>query len=192
MEAVVSQKLYCYVDESGQDTKGKFFVVSAVVFDEKRDEAYSVIEVLERESGKGKSKWIKTAKAARITFMDAVISNSVFHGCLNYAIYRNSTEYLLHTARTTQRAILGRAQPDHKATIIVDGLEGSQEQLFRNLIRGGGVRHKTIRGLRDEADAGIRLADMLCGFVRAALLPPREPYATMLQRAKAKNCILEL
>lgn len=26
------QKLYCYVDETGQDTQGAFFLVSAVVF----------------------------------------------------------------------------------------------------------------------------------------------------------------
>ncbi len=32
------KKLYCYVDESGQDTKGDIFVVSVVVTDDNRDE----------------------------------------------------------------------------------------------------------------------------------------------------------
>ena len=31
------KKLYCYVDESGQDTKGGFFVVSIVVLEKERD-----------------------------------------------------------------------------------------------------------------------------------------------------------
>jgi hypothetical protein len=32
------QNLYCYVDETGQDTNGKFFVVSVVIADSRRDE----------------------------------------------------------------------------------------------------------------------------------------------------------
>lgn len=34
----VKQKLYCYVDENGQDTKGDIFIVSIVVTGKERDE----------------------------------------------------------------------------------------------------------------------------------------------------------
>lgn len=51
------KKLYCYVDESGQETLGRIFVVSVVVIVENRDEIFSLCEQLEQVSGKGKHKW---------------------------------------------------------------------------------------------------------------------------------------
>jgi hypothetical protein len=33
----VKQKLYCYVDETGQDTLGQFFIVSVVITEDIRE-----------------------------------------------------------------------------------------------------------------------------------------------------------
>lgn len=41
---MVSQKLYCYVDETGQDTLGKIFVVSVIVAKEDREEITQTLE----------------------------------------------------------------------------------------------------------------------------------------------------
>jgi hypothetical protein len=46
-------KLYCYVDESGQDTEGQFFIVSVVVTGRERDEVTRQLEQIEHQSGKG-------------------------------------------------------------------------------------------------------------------------------------------
>ena len=46
-------KLYCYVDETGQDTEGRFFLVSVVVTGVERDEMRTWLETVEKESGKG-------------------------------------------------------------------------------------------------------------------------------------------
>jgi len=46
------QKLYCYVDESGQDTRGKLFVVSVVVAAEDRGISLEQLEKIEDETGK--------------------------------------------------------------------------------------------------------------------------------------------
>lgn len=48
------QKLYCYVDENGQDTKGDIFIVSVVVTGKERDRLLNLCEEIEVESGKGK------------------------------------------------------------------------------------------------------------------------------------------
>ena len=50
------QKLYCYVDETGQDTKGKLFIISIVLTERERDELEKRIEEIEQKSGKGKLK----------------------------------------------------------------------------------------------------------------------------------------
>ena len=45
-------KLYCYVDESGQDTGGRIFVVAIVGRGENRDKLLDLCEQLEKVSGK--------------------------------------------------------------------------------------------------------------------------------------------
>jgi len=40
----VMQKLYCYIDETGQDTKGKLFLVSIVIQEQEREELREKIE----------------------------------------------------------------------------------------------------------------------------------------------------
>ena len=55
------QKLYCYVDETGQDTKGDLFLVALVVTGSERDELIREAERIEETSGKGLMKWRKTA-----------------------------------------------------------------------------------------------------------------------------------
>ncbi len=53
------QRLFCYVDESGQDTEGQLFIVSVVLAQAERDSLISLWEQIEQQSGKGSSKWVK-------------------------------------------------------------------------------------------------------------------------------------
>ena len=48
------QKLYCYVDETVQDTKGKLFIVSVIVTEGEREQLARQLEEIEKNSGKGK------------------------------------------------------------------------------------------------------------------------------------------
>lgn len=52
-----AKKLYCYVDETGQDTKGEIFVVSVIVAQKDRDEIMELLETIEQETGKKATKW---------------------------------------------------------------------------------------------------------------------------------------
>src|SRR5476651_2503926 len=71
-----TQKLYCYVDETGQDTKGRFYIVVAVATAIPREELYAVLEAAEAESGKGKLKWHKNSTQKR----DAYIAKALQSG----------------------------------------------------------------------------------------------------------------
>jgi hypothetical protein len=42
-----TQKLYCYVDETGQDTKGDLFLVALVITGSERDEVLREAERIE-------------------------------------------------------------------------------------------------------------------------------------------------
>ncbi len=185
------QKLYCYVDETGQDTNGEFFLVAAVVIGQDRDAILPILETIERQSGKNKVKWVRARESFNQAYMEAVLAESCFKGRLSFAVYRNSTEYLQHRVQATQLAISKYAEERYKATIIVDGLQGKQVRDFRNLLRIVGIRFKTVRGIRDEADAFVRLADAVCGFTRNGLAG-HAVFAPMLEDAFKRDCILPL
>ena len=185
------QKLYCYIDETGQDTRGEFFLVSAVIFGSERDNVRDLLENIERKTGKGRVKWIRTKEEAKRTYMEAILANEIFRGRLMYMVYRNTTAYPELLAQTTKVAVEKVAEPEYKVTVVVDGLEGRQKQLFTNLIRSLGVRHKTVRGIRDETDAFIRLADALCGFARAGL-NNHTVFAPIFKQAQEKGYIVRL
>jgi len=69
-----TQKLYCYVDETGKDTLGQLFVVSVVTAKEDRAALCQRLERLEQISGKGHVKWHRTKHLARLAYIRAVLT----------------------------------------------------------------------------------------------------------------------
>jgi len=66
-------KLYCYVDETGQDTAGRFFLVSVVLIDSaKKDELENQLEEIEKRTGKNKKKWAKEEIGIRIRYIKEI------------------------------------------------------------------------------------------------------------------------
>jgi hypothetical protein len=62
-----------------------------------------------------------------------------------------------------------KAQGAYRVTISVDGLTRTEQQVFANSLRVRGIGPRKIRGVRDEkSNAGIRLADAICGLIRDA------------------------
>ncbi len=54
------EKLYCYVDETGQDTKGAIFIVAAIISDGEQSVLEKFLLGCEKASGKGIKKWTHT------------------------------------------------------------------------------------------------------------------------------------
>jgi len=59
------QKFYCFVDESGQDTKGGIFIVTVVVLEEDREQVIRFCEDLEIQTRKGTQKWRRSTHQSR-------------------------------------------------------------------------------------------------------------------------------
>jgi hypothetical protein len=186
------QKLYCYVDESGQDTGGKFFIVSVVVTDHERDQMTEVCEQIEIASGKRRRKWIKADHAKRIEYIQRIFREPDFSGKLNVATYQNSKEYLSPTVLTIARAILFRGESDYKATILIGGLPRAHEKWIGNELRHLRISVRKVRGTRtDDNDALIRLADAVCGLVRGAIESSTEMQG-LVDLAKSSGLLKEL
>jgi hypothetical protein len=89
----MSVKLYCYVDETGQDTRGVFFMVGVVVADQDRDAIRNLCLAFERLSGKGRAKWLKAGFRQKRDYIGRVLYEPSFNGRLFVAVYQRTQEF---------------------------------------------------------------------------------------------------
>lgn len=177
MDTTAPQKLYAYVDESGQDTEGRFFVVSVVLVGPERDVVLQRLEALEARSRKGRVKWRRARYSFRQAYITGLTDIPHLAASIFVATFRNTRQYFDLTVESTARAITAKVQGQaYRVTIFVDGLTRHERTMFTTRLRARGIERKKVRGVRDEqSDAGIRLADALCGLVRDA--EEGEPWA---------------
>lgn len=99
------QKLFCYVDETGQDTAGTLFVVSVIVVQQDRQELSDLLEAMEAETGKKKTKWIRTKRAFRLAYIERVLRSGRFQGKILYSISEGTKAYREATLMAVAAAI---------------------------------------------------------------------------------------
>ncbi len=160
------QTIYAFVDETGQDTKGELFIVSVVVTDEEYECINDALIEIEQRSKKGLDKWRKARFKRRLAYIKAVIANPLFNGAIFFSHYTESQAYFELTVETTARAIQRKAEETQPATVVVDGLSGQSIDRFKKSLRKLQVNARKVRGVRDESEPIIRLADAIAGFVR--------------------------
>ncbi|MDH3603453.1 MAG: DUF3800 domain-containing protein [Candidatus Tectomicrobia bacterium] len=172
----MTQKLYVYSDESGQDTEGRLFVVATMAVpaeDQVRNRG--LLEHIEKESGKGKRKWTHATPRQRRVYMESVLRRRSFHGRLFYAHFTDTTAYAHCTLETIAGSVnrVAVGQPCD-ATILIDGLPRNLRHRSAASLRWQlpqeSVRVEKVRGLNEQSDALMRLADALAGLVRHAML----------------------
>lgn len=185
-----SKKLYCYVDETGQDTEGRFFIVVTLLVGSERDHLEHFLEEIERESGKGKRKWIKTRAKEREKYLEIALTPKYLKGKIFYRIQKDTKAYEEQTVITIEQAIhqytsFNRVK-DYKITVVIDGLSKKGEQRVGSALRRAGIKIRKVRGGRDESTALLRLADMVAGLLR-------EPdYSNLVEKLEKEKVINEL
>lgn len=187
------QKLYCYVDESGQDTEGRLFVVAVVVLGSDKEALFAACEQFEQVSGKGKFKWGKAEHKRRMDYLRRVFADSRFKENLRYCIFRNTTGYDQATITAIARAIQSRKPTDSFTTLVyVDGLTKTKKQEYSRELRKLGVPTYKVQGVtKDENNALTRLADAIAGFVRD-VLDGNEDMRPLFEKAKNEDVLLEV
>lgn len=185
------QKLYCYVDETGQDTEGVLFLVSVVITEQEHEAFARELERIETETGKRRVKWHKTSIERKTAYIRAILACPIFQRTIFFSHYTDSKAYVDLTVYTTAKAILQRAGSDYKATVIVDGLSGSEVRHFSSELRKLHIRIRKVRGARDESEPGIRLADAFAGFLRDAI-EGKEYAEKLYQEARKRGIVREV
>ena len=80
---------------------------------------------------------------------------------------QESKEYKEVTLVTIASAITSAKDTEnYKASIFIDGLPNSEINTVAVKLRGIGIRTDRVRGVKDENEALIRLADAVSGLVR--------------------------
>lgn len=161
------QKLYCYVDETGQDTEGELFIVSVVITKQDREEVIKALEKFEKETGKGKTKWIRTKNEFKVAYLERILSSKMFKNKIYYSLSKDTKSYKEMTLITIASAITAaKDQEYYQALVYIDGLSKSEIPKVGSALRKIGIHTEKVRGIKDEDDAVIRLADAISGLIR--------------------------
>ena len=164
------KNLCCFVDETGIDTEGSFFLVVCILIDQRDQETIEQkLEELEKTTRKGNYKWTRAAFDRKEQFLEKLAAFRELKACIFYAIYRETKEYTTLTALTVAKAVLAktdRSEEDYQANVIIDALSRSDAQKVRHQLKLLKIHYRVIKGLKDEQSALLRLADSMAGFLR--------------------------
>ena len=187
-------KLYCYVDENGQDTLGRIFVVSVVAIEKQRDELLAVCEQLEQVSEKRKDKWGAAKHDRRMKYLRCIFADERFKGSLRYEVFYNTRDYDTSTITAIASAVKWNEITDkYVAFIYVDGLTKTKRREYGARLRHLGLMVHQVQGIaKDETNALTRLADAIAGFVRDAIDSQSEEIKELFQKAKRDGVIVEI
>ncbi len=185
------QKLYCYVDETGQDARSNVFIVVAVVSEDEQSQLRQQLINTEQASGIGISKWSNASHDRRMKFLQTVLDQDIAKGDLFYSSYEKPIPYFLPMLDLVAKSIKAKAKGAYKTKIYVDGIDRKKAKELTNALRVEGISLGMVKMRRDESEPLIRLADRWVGCVRAAIEKNREA-KTLVKRAKEEGYLQEI
>ena len=184
------------VDESGQDTRGEFFIVASIIIAaENRDEARQFCESLEKTSGKGKIKWASARRDKRSAYLYTAIQEADSLGVtFFYSIFRRTTDYDRATIEGIARAVHRLRHSASRVYVHVDGLTKPKCSDYKTRLRRLGCRRvRDVRGIKKtQNDPLIRLADALAGALGESRKYQDSQLAELFSKAEEDGTLVEL
>lgn len=169
---------YCFVDETGQHTLGKYFVVALAMIPADQ-ETFETIENIclgfESQSKKGRAKWAKAKKPYRLEYARLILTKPTLQDLgaqLFMVTYRETTDYDGATSDAVAKT-LQAFDPLAKITVLIDGLPKTKQQKIANYLRNSNcLVHKVRSVKKDEYSPHMRIVDTLAG-TGGALADPK-------------------
>jgi Protein of unknown function (DUF3800) len=157
------QKLYCYVDETGQDKTSSLFIVVAIVSAAEQDRLRETLVEIEREAGTGARKWHKSHASRRLRYLNLALERRIGAGEVFFGSYQKPLPYFFPMLDVLERAIRRKAVTPYTARVFVDGIDKKKAAELTNALRLRDISLEMVRSRRDESEPVIRLADMWAG-----------------------------
>ena len=129
------QKLYCYLDESGQDSKSEFFIVTAVVSAENQDLLRKKLIEIEFKAKIGRRKWHKSQLERKIKYLRLLLKQELTKGDVYYGYFKKPLPYFLPILETLEKSIKDKAKEDYRAIIYIDGIDRKKARELTNALR---------------------------------------------------------
>lgn len=185
------QKLYCYVDESGQDTKSDIFVVVAVVNDKNQDAVRDKLLQLEKQTKIKAMKWHKTPHDIRNNFLELQIERKILIGDIFFGRFPKPIPYFLPMLEVIEKAIKTKARTNYSCNVYIDSIDLKKSKELTNALRVKHINMPLIKSRRDESEPIIRLADRWAGYIRG-LQFEKNQNENLFKKAIKLKCIREI
>jgi len=182
MGSRAKEKLYCYVDETGQDARASIFVVVAIIAAGEQEDIRRACMEAEHTAGTGHRKWHKSRAARRLRYIETVVERKICCGDVFFGTFEKPLPYFFPFIEVIEQAIKARVVGAYAARVYVDGIDRQKAQELTNALRARGISLELVKGRRDESEPLIRLADMWAGCIRGALAGSKKESA-LLNRA---------
>lgn len=185
------QKLYCYVDESGQDTASDFFVVVAVITEGDQQSIREHLERIERNAGTNRKKWHKVRHENRMRYLSAVLEQKIAAGNVYVVHYKKPIPFFFPMIVLLEKAIKQAAKEAHRANVYVDGIDDQKAKELTNALRASKISLRLVKSRRDESEPLIRLADMWAGCIRSSFLGNKDT-RTLFKKAQESGYLKDI
>ena len=185
------QKLYAYVDESGQDDSSEFFIVVAVIAEGDQELIRRQLDQIERAAGTHHKKWHKLRSKNRMQYLQMVLEQKIAAGGVYIAHYKKPIPFFFPMTSLLEKAIKAYATGQYQANIYVDGIDKLKAKELTNALRASGISLHLVQGRRDESEPLIRLADMWAGCIRSASLDHNDA-ENILKKAKKREYLKDV
>ncbi len=180
------QKLYCYVDESGQDAGSTYFIVAAVVSHDDQATLREQLLAIERETMVGRRKWHKSHVSRSTSYLRTAIHRQICSGQIMIGQYTKPLPYFLPMLGTIEWAVKTVIdEQKYDLTVIVDGIDKKKAAELTNALRLKGITLRFVKGKRDESEPLLRFADRWAGCARSAIERSSNPAQQLWTEALA-------
>lgn len=167
--------LRCYVDETGLDAGAPALVVAVVCTGEDHADFEAKLLAIEIETGK-RGKWKKTKEDRSLAYLArAFVVMQAMGGRAYFDVHEHGVAVMPATLATIARVTRVEAAPGQRVAVFLDGLPKHKERETRVALSALGVDVASVRGVDDERDPITRLADSVCGLMRACIEERSEP-----------------
>lgn len=185
------QKLYCYVDETGQDSASEIFIVVAVVSAKNQDQIRKQLLEVEESAKTYKLKWRKLRNDRRLKYLTLVLSRKIASRDVYIGRYQKPIPFFFPLLDVVEKAIKQTAKNEYTAKVYVDGINRKVAKSLTNALRSRGISLRLVKSRRDESEPLIRLADMWAGCVRSAFLNDKDS-KNIFKQAKERGYLQEV
>lgn len=186
------QRLYCYVDETGQDPRSDIFIVVAVITDREQDSLRTELIAAESEAKTGQRKWHKSRPDRRIKYLKIILAKQIAGGDVFFAQYSKPLPYFLPLLETIEKSIKQKTQSAYRAVIIVDGIDRKKATELTGALRLKNISLEFVRTARDESEPIIRLADMWAGCLRSSITNKDSETTDIIKQAQSQGYLKAL